>query len=66
MARELKFKGIKIEDVKNLSLEEFSKLIPSRERRTLKKGLTDRQKRLLEQIKKQFKKAKKAKSPKEK
>ena len=52
MAREIKFKGIKIEDVKNLSLEEFSRLIPSNQRRTLKRGLSDRQKKLLEQIKK--------------
>ena len=38
--------------LKDLSLEEFSKLIPSNERRQLKRGFTDRQKKLLGQIKK--------------
>lgn len=52
MAREIKFKGLKIEEVKNMGLDEFSKLIPSNHRRTLKRGFTERQKKLLEKIRK--------------
>lgn len=50
MARIFKFKGKTLEELKNMSLEEFSKLLPSRERRSLLRGLTDRQKQLLEEI----------------
>jgi small subunit ribosomal protein S19 len=52
MAREIKFKGIDIEKVKDMGLEEFSRLIPSNQRRSLKKGFTERPKKLLGKIKK--------------
>ena len=52
MAREIKIKGRKAEDIKGLNTEDFHKIIGSRERRTLKRGMTPRQKKLLEQIKK--------------
>jgi len=51
MAREFYYKGKQIEELKNLSLEEFSRIIPSRERRSISRGFTDRQKKLLEKIK---------------
>jgi small subunit ribosomal protein S19 len=47
------YKGKSIEEVNNLSLEDFSKLLPSRARRALKKGLTETQKKLLEDIRKE-------------
>ncbi|MBS3051994.1 MAG: 30S ribosomal protein S19 [Candidatus Aenigmarchaeota archaeon] len=53
MAKVFAFKGKSFEELKELSLEQFAKMITSRERRSLlKKGLTERQKKLLENIKK--------------
>lgn len=52
MVRIFKYKGKTLEELKKMSLEEFSKLLPSRERRSLLRGLTDRQKKLLEEIRK--------------
>ncbi len=56
MARIFKYKGKTLEELKKLSLEEFSKLLSSRERRSLLRGLTPRQKKLLEEIRKNPKK----------
>jgi len=50
MARVFKYKGKTLEELKKMSLEEFSKLLPSRERRSLLRGLTERQKKLLKGI----------------
>jgi small subunit ribosomal protein S19 len=47
------YKGKSMEEVNGLSLEDFSKLLTSRARRALKRGLTDTQKKLLEDIRKQ-------------
>ena len=53
MAKVFAFKGKSFEELKELSLEQFAKMITSRERRSLlKKGLTEGQKKLLENIKK--------------
>lgn len=52
MARIFKCKGKTLEELKKMSLEEFSKILTSRERRALLRGLTERQKKLLEQIRK--------------
>ena len=52
MPRVVKYKGKTLDELKKMSLEEFSKLLTSRKRRSLLRGLTDRQKRLLEDIKK--------------
>ena len=52
MVRVLKLKGKTLEELKKMSLEEFSKILTSRERRALLKGLTERQKKLLEEIRK--------------
>lgn len=51
MAKEFLYRGKKFEELRVLSLEEFTKLLPSRQRRTLKRGLTPAQKKLLEKIK---------------
>jgi len=53
MARIFKYKGKTLEELKSMSLEEFSKLLTSRSRRSLLRGLTERQKKLLEQIRKE-------------
>ncbi len=44
------FRGKSLEDIQKLSLEEFRELLTSRERRALKKGFTEKQKKLLEKI----------------
>ncbi len=45
-----KFKGKTIEELQELSLAEFAKLIPSRQRRSLRNGLSEEQKIVLEKI----------------
>jgi small subunit ribosomal protein S19 len=46
------FYGKSIEEVEKMNLEEFSKLIPARDRRALKRGFTAEEKKLLEEIRK--------------
>jgi small subunit ribosomal protein S19 len=46
------YKGKSKEDAEELSMEEFSMLIKSRARRSLKRGLPEAQKKLLEEIRK--------------
>ena len=51
MARkEFTYRGKGIEELRKLSLKEFAALLPSRQRRSLAKGLTDENKALLEDI----------------
>ncbi|MBI2547110.1 MAG: 30S ribosomal protein S19 [Candidatus Aenigmarchaeota archaeon] len=52
MAKEFNFRGKTFEDLKKMSIDELARLLPSRERRTLKRGLTDSQKKLLEKMRK--------------
>jgi small subunit ribosomal protein S19 len=51
MAKKYTFRGYTPEQLKEMSIEEFSKIITSRERRTLKRGFTPAQRKLLENIK---------------
>jgi len=48
--REFKYRGKTLEELKKFSIEEFAKLIPSRQRRSLKRGFNDEQKKLLKKI----------------
>lgn len=50
--KEFQFHGRGVEDLQNLTVEEFLPLIPSRMRRSLKRGLTRRQTKLLNDIEK--------------
>lgn len=50
MAKELTWKGKLEDDAAKLDMTEFMKLIPSRQRRSLKRGLTDAQKSLMLRI----------------
>ncbi len=50
--REFTYKGKTVEELKQMPLEEFAKLTNARIRRTLKRGFSHRQKKLLEKIKK--------------
>jgi small subunit ribosomal protein S19 len=49
-AKEFKYKGKSVEEVKSLDLEELFPLLPARARRTLKRGLTEGQNKLFEKI----------------
>jgi len=50
--KEFTYRGKNLEDLKKLSLDELAELLPARQRRSLKRGLTDQQKILLSKIKK--------------
>ncbi|MBI4896695.1 MAG: 30S ribosomal protein S19 [Candidatus Aenigmarchaeota archaeon] len=50
MAREALYRGKKLDELKQMTLEEFSALLGSRTRRSLQRGLTKQQKKLLEAI----------------
>ncbi len=50
--KEFRFRGLTIDEVKQLSIDELLPLLPSRMRRTLKRGLTPTQYKLWEDVKK--------------
>ena len=50
MPREFRFKGFTVEELKSMPMDEFINLLPSRMRRSLRRGLTLHQRRLLEKI----------------
>ena len=52
MAKESLFRGKTSDELKDLSLDEFAALLTARERRTLKRGLSPSQKKVLEHIQK--------------
>jgi len=52
MDDEFTYRGKTMAELKELSLNEFAEFLPSRQRRTLLRGLTDQQKRLLQKLEK--------------
>ena len=62
MVKEFSYHGMKQEDLKNMTLEEFIKVASARQRRTLRRGLTDTQKKLLLKLKTPRKKPVRTKS----
>lgn len=52
MTKVFTFKGKDFESLKGMTIEEFAKLLPSRQRRNLLRGLTDKQKKLLIRMRK--------------
>ena len=50
MAKEFSFYGKTLEELQKLGTDEFAKLLPSRQRRTLKRGFTDAQKTFLKNL----------------
>src|SRR5947199_9242035 len=50
MPRQFTYRGHNLEEVKQMSMDEFIKLLPSRQRRSLLKGLTNDQRTLLGHI----------------
>lgn len=52
MAREFHFKGKTVDEIKAMSIDDFAKICRSRERRSLKRGLTETQKKFLKRLEK--------------
>jgi len=50
MAKIFSFKGKSLEEVQKMSLEDFARLLPSRQRRSLRRGLTPLEKQVLEKM----------------
>jgi len=53
--REFTYRGHTLDELKNMSLDELKEVLPSRARRSLKRGLNTEEKRLLERIEKKDK-----------
>lgn len=52
MAKEFMLRGKTVEEIKKMSLTEFAAIIPSRERRKLKRGFSDAEKVFIEHLSK--------------
>ena len=52
MAKKFQYRGYDLETLQGMSLDEVVKMLPSRVRRSLKKGFTDPQKKLIARVKK--------------
>ncbi|TKJ17459.1 30S ribosomal protein S19 [Candidatus Woesearchaeota archaeon B3_Woes] len=50
--KEFAYRGKSLEELKGMELKEFIKLLPARERRSLKRGFTEQEKKLMEELKK--------------
>ena len=50
MPKEFRFRGNTIEKLQNMSMDEFISLLSARQRRSLQRGLTKEQRRLIEKI----------------
>lgn len=50
--KEFKFKGKNLEELQALSIAEFSELLPSRQRRSFKRGLSDDKKKFIKKLEK--------------
>ena len=50
MPREFKYRGYTYESLQKISMDDFIRLLPARQRRSLQRGLTIEQRKLLEKI----------------
>lgn len=50
--QKFRYRGKSLEELVNMPMDEFIKLLPSRQRRSLSRGFTNQQRRLLEKIRK--------------
>ena len=50
MPRQFTYRGHSVDELRQMSMDEFIKLLPSRQRRSLLKGLTNEQRILMEHI----------------
>jgi small subunit ribosomal protein S19 len=51
MVKQFVFRGKTLEEIRSMPLNQFAELLNSRERRSLKRGLTEQQKKLLARLK---------------
>ncbi len=52
MPKEFRYKGYTLEELQKMPMDEFIKLLPARQRRSLLRGLTEAQRILLEKVRK--------------
>jgi len=52
MPKEFMYRGLTLEQLQNMSMDEFINLLPSRQRRSLHRGLSSDQRTLLEELRK--------------
>ena len=52
--KEFTYHGLTLEELQKLSLNEFAELLPSRERRSFRRGLDEGKKKLIEKIQKKI------------
>jgi len=52
MPKEFRYRGYTLNDLQAMSMDEFIRLVPSRQRRSLQRGLSQEQRKLLETIRK--------------
>jgi small subunit ribosomal protein S19 len=50
MPKDFKYRGKTVEELKNMSMDEFIKILPSRMRRSLHRGLSNEQRIVLEKL----------------
>ncbi len=50
MPKEFLFRGKKLDEIKTMDIQQFMQLLPSRSRRSLKRGLTEQEKILLKNL----------------
>ncbi|WP_457554839.1 30S ribosomal protein S19 [Candidatus Pyrohabitans sp.] len=50
--REFRYRGYTLDELRQMSMDELISLLPARQRRSLKRGLTPLQKKLMEKVKK--------------
>jgi len=50
MPKEYAYRGHTLGELQSMSMDEFIRLLPSRQRRSLTRGLTDEQRKLLEEV----------------
>jgi len=61
MVKQFEYRGIPLKELENMSLDKLFQLLPSRQRRSLSRGITDLKRKLIEEIK--LAKAGKLKNP---
>lgn len=52
MPKEFRYRGLTLNDLQAMSMDEFIRIVPSRQRRSLQRGLSPEQRKLLEAIRK--------------
>jgi small subunit ribosomal protein S19 len=50
MAREFRYKGKTLEELKKMDMDELARILPARQRRTIRRGFTESHKKLLKKI----------------